>query len=108
RGDGPRKVLPERVDERASVALVHDARVDAGQRAFRVEILPRGDTIRAEARERRGELAAVAREPGLQIPVRRRAEREPLFFAIDDQPDRDALHASGTQSGLNLLPQDRR
>ena len=44
----------------------------------------------------------------VEIRVARRAEREPLLFAIDDQPDGDALDAAGAQAGLDLLPQHRR
>ena len=49
-----------------------------------------------------------ADEPRFEIPVGRGAERQALLFAIDDQPDGDALHAAGAQAGLDLLPQHRR
>ena len=42
----------------------------------------------AEARQRGAERAALGRELRLEIPVARRAERQALFFAIDDQAGR--------------------
>ena len=36
------------------------------------------------------------------------AERAPLFLALDDQANGDALHAAGAQPGLHLLPEHRR
>ena len=47
-------------------------------------------------------------EPGFEIPIDRRAERAALFLALDDQPHGNALHASGAEPGLHLLPEHRR
>ena len=58
--------------------------------------------------ERRDELASLASQLRLEIPVDRRAERATLFLALDDQPDGDALHAAGAETRLHLLPEHRR
>ena len=67
-------------------------------RPLRVEVLAGGDALVADPRERGGELAAVAAQLRLEIPVARGAEREALFFALDDQraPPRSAR---GPRSG---------
>ncbi len=106
--DGPRNVLPQRVDERRAVGFRQDARVLAGEHALLVEVLSGGDARVAEPRQRRDELASVARQLRLEIPIRRSAKREALFFTIDDQPDGDALHAARAQAGLHFLPEHRR
>ena len=57
----------------------------------------------------RGELAPLAATAAPRDPSRRAARNaQPLFLAIDDQADGDALHAAGAQAGLHLLPQHRR
>ena len=38
----------------------------------------------------------------------RRAERPPLALALDDEPRRDRLHASGREAAHDLLPEHRR
>ena len=75
---------------------------------FSSKSLPVATRSVADARERRGEFAPVAGETRLEVPVGRRRELEPLFFAIDDEARGDALHAAGAQAGLHLLPQHRR
>ncbi len=45
---------------------------------------------------------------GFDRPVFLRPERRDLFLALDDQPQRGALHAAGRQSAPHLLPQQRR
>ncbi len=74
----------------------------------RVEILARREPLRADANERGHELPAFARDTRLEVPVAGLAERAALLFALDDEPDRDALHATGAQPRLHLLPQDGR
>ena len=76
--------------------------------ACRVEVLAGRDALGAEARERGRELTPFAREPGFEIPVRRRPECQARFLAIDNQPHRHALHAAGAQSRAHFLPQHRR
>ena len=53
----------------AAVGLRQHAHVLAGQHAVRVEVLAGRDALVADARERRRELAPVAGEPRLEIPV---------------------------------------
>src|SRR6267154_2746848 len=53
-------------------------------------------------------VTVLGRELRLEIGITRRAKREALLLAIDDEPDGDALHAAGAQTGLDLFPQDRR
>ncbi len=108
RGDGPRQVLPERVVQRLTVGFREQAHVLAGERAFRVEVLAGGDARVTDFDERRDELASFAGQRRFEIPVRRGAEREPLFLAIDDQPHGHALHAARAQPGLHFLPEHRR
>ena len=54
-----------------------------------------------------GELLAVLLEQRLDRPVLDRLERANLALALDDEPKRDGLHASGRQSLLDGLPQHR-
>ncbi len=41
-----------------------------------------------------------------QVPVLGRGERHALALALDDEPRRDRLHASGREAARHLLPQD--
>ena len=79
-----------------------------------------GDALRLLLRPERGILVADALKPrgerltrcGLQRrlnrPILLRGEGLDLLFAIDDQPQRDRLHAAGGQPPPHLLPQQRR
>ena len=54
-----------------------------------------------------GELLAVLLEQRLDGPVLDRLERANLALALDDEPQRDGLHAAGGESLLHGLPQHR-
>ena len=75
---------------------------------LRVEVLPGRDALIVDANERGNELAPLALHRRFEVPVLGRTERTPLFLALDDQAHRNALHTSGAQSRLHLLPEDRR
>ncbi len=51
---------------------------------------------------------AAGAEGADQVPVRGRAERDPLPLALDDQPGRHGLHAARRQLRHDLLPEHRR
>src|SRR6185503_18551340 len=70
--------------------------------------LPAGDADVANAGQRRAKGAPLGRELRVEVRIAGGTEREPFLLAIDNQPHRDALHAPGAQSGLDLLPQHRR
>ena len=53
--------------------------------ALAVEILAGGDALPADFGERGAELGCAAAQLGFEIPVTRGAERETLFFTLDDQ-----------------------
>ena len=101
----------ERLDERASSSASSSSRTFAFFSApvCASKSLPVA-TRSSPSRDQRGdELAALALETcASRSQYARRAERAPLFLALDDQPDGDALHAAGAQAGLHLLPQHRR
>ena len=54
-----------------------------------------------------GELLAVLLEQRLDGPVLDRLERADLALALDDEPQRDRLHAARRESLLHGLPEDR-
>jgi hypothetical protein len=104
----PRQVTIERSTSVAASASDKRRTFLATSTPFASKSLPLATRDVADARQRAAEGPAFSREAGFEIRVARRAEREPLLFAIDDQPDRDALDAAGAQAGLDLLPQHRR
>ena len=107
--DAPRHAALEPVGERGGGRLVEANDGARGELAAGVEVLAGGDAAIVDADERGAELAPVgALERGVEVPVVRRAERQPLLLALDDQPHRHALHAAGAEAGLHLLPQHRR
>ena len=107
--DRPRHIGANRISKRRGRRFVQQARVLVLELAgFRVEVLPVGDALVVDARERRDELASLAAQPRLEVPVDRRAERPALFLALDDQPDGDALDPPRAQARLHLLPEQRR
>jgi hypothetical protein len=73
-----------------------------------VEVLARRNPLVVQPGERGHELAPLAPQRGLEVPIRGRPERPPLLFPFDDEADGDALHASGAEAGLHLLPQHGR
>src|SRR5262249_39753817 len=66
------------------------------------------DALVADTDERGQELAALALQARLEIPVDASPEFAALFLALDDQPYGNALHAAGAQPRLHFLPEDRR
>jgi len=107
-GDRPGQVAVDDAGESGRVVVRQQAHVLAGERAFLIEILAAGDARVPEAGQRAGERPAVGGKLCVEVGVPRRAKCQPLFFAVDDEPDGDALHAARAQPGLHLLPQDRR
>ena len=57
--------------------------------------------------ERGLEGLAVLGAERLDGPVLLRLERADLALALDDEPERDGLHAAGGESGLDAVPEDR-
>ena len=49
----------------------------------------------------------LGREIGVEGPVLLGAESLALLFALDDDPQRHRLHASGADAALDLLPEQR-
>src|SRR5688572_112412 len=108
-GDRPWHVRAQRLDERGGRGLIEQPYVLVLQLArLRVEILAAGNAAVVQLGERRDEFASLAFQPGFEIPVHRGAERAALFFALDDEPHRHALHAAGAEAGLHLFPEHRR
>ena len=81
-------------------------RVGAREHTTVAEVLATRDAKAIDSDELGAEGTRV--EQALDIPVRRRAERDPLTLAVDNEPRRDRLHPPGRQAGHDLLPQDRR
>ena len=58
--------------------------------------------------ERGNELAPLAFHRRFDVPVPAGTERPPLFLALDNQANRNALHSPRTEPRLDLLPEHRR
>ena len=105
----PRDVGANGLDKRGCLFFPQQPRLFILQRArLRIEVLAGGDALITETDQRRDELASLAFEPRLEIPIHRGVECAPLFFTLDDQADSDALHAARAESGLHFLPEQRR
>jgi hypothetical protein len=107
-GHAPRQVLLERASQRGGIGIRQQPHVLADEHAVGVEVLAGRDSNIAYSRQRRPEAAALGRELGVEVGIARGAEGEPLLLTIDNEPDRDALHAARAQAGLDLFPQHRR
>ncbi len=98
----------ENARETARVVFVEMADAARLERAGRrIEVLADGDARVANPDQRRRELRPSPVSSRFEIPVSGGTERAPRFLALDDQPDRDALHAPRAETGLHLLPQHR-
>ena len=60
------------------------------------------------SRARKGCVVALGGEADVDAPVLDRVERADLALALDDQPERDRLHAAGRQARPDPPPQQRR
>jgi len=102
--------LLQRLGEVAGALLVHHEGI-GDELAVGIEVGAASDLPVVQAGEPGIELARCRGGAGIQggeqIPVGRRGECHPLAFAVDDQPGRDRLHASGRQLRHDLLPQHR-
>ena len=105
----PRQPAGQRVAHRLGGGFIEQADVAAHERTRgRVEVLAGGDAFVADADEGRHELRLAGAQLRIEVPVGAAAEGAALFLALHDQPHRNALHASGAESGLHLLPEHRR
>ena len=108
-GDRPRQPAHQAFAQLARASFSSSRRtVFDSSCALAVEVLAGGDALAADLGERGGELDGAAAQLRLEIPVARGAERQALFFALDDHAHGDALHAPRAEAGLHLLPQHRR
>ncbi len=99
RGEGAGPLLVE-VDDVGVLERAVVAEAGAGRDALAVD----GE----EAGRERARLVLLAGvEGGLEVPVRRRAERHPGPLALDDEPGGHRLHAAGGQAAHDLLPEHR-
>ncbi len=72
-----------------------------------VEILPGRDPVSAHADQVGVEREFVVEKVGLEVPIRRGAERAALPLPQHQQANRDRLDPAGRQSVGNLLPEKR-
>ena len=70
--------------------------------------LPIATRCSSDADERRDELASITLKTRLEVPVHRGTKRSTFLFALDEQTNGHTLNAAGAQSGLDLLPEQRR
>ena len=110
RGDGER-LVGERRGQRAGALLVEVDDVGVLERTVVAEARTGGDALAVDGeqagRERARLVLLAGVERGLEVPVRRRAERHPGPLALDDEPRRHRLHAAGGQAAHDLLPEHR-
>ena len=104
RADGERRTL-ERGCERARRVLVESEQV-ALELAVVAEVAALRDALALDPDELRLERARVERAD--DVPVRRSDELHPLALALDHEPRRDRLHATGGEPRCDLHPEDGR
>ena len=76
------------------------------RRAALAEVPTLGDPLALDGPESRLERSRLERAE--DVPVGGRDESHALALAVDDEPCRDRLHATGRQPGHHLLPEDGR
>ena len=99
----------------AALFLLRDARnlpdrmIDRGENSLRLGLVGNFDVLAVVLDElgfKRRRLAGA--EQRVNRPIFLGDERANLALALDDQPQRHGLHASGGKSAANLVPQQRR
>ena len=108
RRSGPRSRCARAVRQAAGERLVEDAHVvtlecDRSRRSRCPSRHARLSNATSEAVN-----ARIGRERRFEVPVAGGDEAHALPLALDDEPRRGALHATGRQPCVDLLPADRR
>ena len=83
------------------------ARLERGENLVGFALVADDGLLAVEQVKLRGELLLVFFQQRLDRPVLDRLERADLALALDEQPKRDSLHASGRDPLLHGLPEDR-
>ena len=98
----------QRLGKPAGRGLAEPADLVGLQAAGGIEVAAAGHARVTDALEPGGEADARAAQTRLQVPVGAAAEGAALLLALDDEAHGHALHPSGAEPGLDLLPEHRR